>query len=365
MSGMSGGDMPDCNTSTHSHSGLHRDISGARSVDALRDISIRMLDTTDAAIRSGLDTKAVVREISLLNNAITLRLMALLESSEGICLPDGAVYLALGSEGRGEQTLRTDQDSAIVYRDDFPQKNLAAVARFAERMVEALEVIGVPRCPGNIMASNPDWRHSLSEWKQLLHHWITVPTPEHMLNFGIFQDLRPLQSNLDLGMELREYIRASVHNTAFFFPNMASHAARFPPGLGMFGRIRVERRGDNRGKIDIKKAGIFAITVGVSLLALEFGVNSGTTWEKLEFLGRRNIFKGGDLAIIENAFTDLVHLRLQCQLRELLAGGTPTNFVDPQAMTGCQRETFRRALKGVNTFLYLFRNHYLLNAISI
>ncbi len=357
--------MPDGDICTPNHSGLYREIVTAPSIDALRTISVRMLDTANTAIRSGLGTKEVVLQISRLNNAITLRLINLLESNEGIHLPDGAVYLALGSEGRGEQTLRTDQDSAIVFRDDFPPEKLCIVERFAIRMVDALEEIGVPRCPGNIMASNPEWRRSVTEWKQLLNQWITVPTPEHMLNFGIFQDLRPIQSNLSLGTELRDYIRNSVHNTAFFFPNMACHAARFPTGLGMFGRIRVERRGDNKGKIDIKKAGIFAITVGVSLLALENGVNSGTTWDKLEILGKRNIFRDGDLKTIESAFTSLVHLRLQWQLRELLAGGTPTNFVDPQAMTDRERDTFRRALKGVDTFLYLFRNHYRLNSISI
>lgn len=344
---------------------LYQDIGAARSIDDLKVISRGILDATADAIRSDSATQSIVQLISRLNNAITLQLILILENREGIRLPHGATLLALGSEGRGEQTLRTDQDSAIVYRDDFPSENFCHVERFAIRLVEALEEIGVPRCPGNIMVSNPLWRHRLTEWKRLLNRWIRTPTPENMLNFGIFQDLLPLHGALSLGAELREYIRSTVHNSSHFFPNMACHAVRFPTGLGIFGRIRVERRGENRGKIDIKKAGIFAITVGVSLLALEIGCNSGTTWDKLAFLEKRNILRPGDLAIIEAAFDCLVRLRLQLQLQELLAGGTPTNHLDPQELSNSDRNKFRQALKGVNTFLHIFNTHYKLHAISM
>jgi len=350
--------------STHTPFDLYQEIVAARTIGALASISTRLLDTADAALRSDIGTKKVVQLISRFNDAVTLRIISLLESTEGIYLPEGATYIALGSEGRGEQTLRTDQDSAIVYPDGFPPENLLVVERFATRLVDALDEIGVLRCPGNIMASNSQWRHSLSEWKRLLNQWITVPTPEHMLNFGIFQDLRSLHGNSYLVTELRDHIRTSALNTAFFFPNMACHVVRFPSPLTLFRRIRVERRGDNRGEIDIKKAGIFAITVGASLLALENGLIGGTTWDKLDFLGERRIIRERDLKTIEEAFTYLVQLRLQWQLRKMSARSKPSNHVDPRVMTNIEREQFRLALKGVNTFLQFFRTHYKLDFIS-
>jgi CBS domain-containing protein len=357
--------MPGCEINNEKAVDLYHGIGNCHSVDALRELGLKVLDMTDDAVRSGVSTKDIVQLISRLNNAITLRLILLLENREGIYLPEGATLLVLGSEGRGEQTLRTDQDSAIVYADDFPPENHYHVECFANRLVDALEEIGVPRCPGNIMVTNPVWRHNLTQWKQLLNRWIAVPTPENMLNFGIFQDLHPLHGTHSLGAELRNHIRTSVHNSSHFFPNMACHAVRFPTGLGMFGSIRVERRGDNKGKIDIKKAGIFAITVGVSLLALEIGCNSGTTWDKLEILGKHNVVRVGDLKIIAEAFSCLVHLRLELQLREMLAGRTPTNHLDPKSLSDDERTAFRQALRGVNTFLYVFNNHYKLHAISM
>jgi CBS domain-containing protein len=344
---------------------LYREIVAAQSIEALRGISVRMLDAADFAIRSGVGTKNIVQLISRFNDAITLRLITLLENSEGIRLPEGATFLVLGSEGRGEQTLRTDQDNAIVYIDDLPSGELRNVQLFAARLVDALEEIGVPRCPGNIMASTPRWQHSVSEWKQLLNQWITVPTPEHILNFGMFLDLRALHGDETPVLSLRDYICSEVQCHAFFFPNMAGHVVRFPELFTSFGRVRVEQGGEHKGMVDLKKAGIFAITTGASLLALEFGIIGGDTWKKLEFLGKLGFISSGDLNEIVKAFTFLVQLRLQQQLRELSNGSIPTNFVDPLLMTDNEHEQFRQALKGVNTFLWIFRDHYLLDFISI
>ena len=357
--------MPNDTTSLPIPFDLQQEIEAARSIARLRSVALRMPEMVRLAIRSGADTRSVVQLISRFNDAATLRLIALLESTEGLCLPQGATYLVLGSEGRGEQTLRTDQDNAIVYSDDLPTGELGHVKLFAARLVEALEEIGVPRCPGNIMASTPQWCHSIGEWKQLLNHWITVPTPEHILNFGMFQDLRALQGDETPVMQLRDHICSAVQCHAFFFPNMACHVVRFPSPFTIFGRIRVEHNEEHKGMVDLKKAGIFAITTGASLLALEFCIIGGDTWKKLELLGRLGFFSSSDLEAILNAYTFLVQLRLQQQLRELATGSQPTNFVDPLLMTENEHDQFRQALKGVNTFLWIFRDHYLLDAIAM
>lgn len=343
---------------------LNQEVAAARSVEELRETGARVLDTVRFATRAGADTRSVVRLISHFNDAITLRLIALLEETEGVRLPTGSAYLALGSEGRGEQTLRTDQDSAIVFDDRLSPEKQDALERFATRLVTVLEEIGVPRCPGNTMASNPAWRRSLTDWKRLLDQWITIPVPEHMVNFGMFQDLRVLHGDETLGMKLRDHIRAAVQSNPFFLPNMARHVVRFPPPLGMFGRIRTERSGEHRGQVDIKKAGIFAITVGATLLALETGSVGGTTWDKLELLGKRGILAPGDREAIEDAFTFLVQLRLGRQLRALADNDRPSNYVTPLAMTDKERDLFRQALRGAGTFLRIIRDHYQLDLVA-
>jgi CBS domain-containing protein len=343
---------------------LNQEIAAARSIADLKGLNVRMLEMVRFATRAGAVTKSLVQLISHLNDAFTLRIIALMENTEGIRLPDGAAYLVLGSEGRGEQTLRTDQDSAMIYADDFPPEKRGELGRFATRLSDALDEVGVPRCPGNTMASNPQWRHSLSEWKALLDQWIYVPKGEHMVNFGMFQDFRALYGDQGLERQLHDHLLATVKRHSLFFPYAARNIVRFPPPLGMFGRIRVERRGEHRGKVELKKAGIFAITEGVSLLALEAGIVGGSTWDKIERLREQGVLPAKDLELIDESFTYLVQLRLQRQLRALAAGNKPANTVDPLVMTDDERDRLREALKGVGTFLRMIRDRYKLDFIS-
>jgi CBS domain-containing protein len=343
---------------------LNQEIEAAASIEQLRTVSARMIGMVSFATRAGADTKSLVQLISHLNDAFTLRIIALLDSREGIRLPAGAAYLALGSEGRGEQTLRTDQDSAVVYADNLPPDQLDQIELFATRLVDALELIGVPRCPGDTMASNPQWRRSLGGWQRQLEQWLTVPKSEHLVNFGMFQDFRTVYGDPALEAALHGHIQTTLQRFSLYFPYMARHIARFPPPLGIFGHIRVERRGEHRGEFDIKKAGIFAITEGASLLALEHGLVGGSTWEKLDLLRHRGILPAGDVEIIDQAFTYLVKLRLERQLKSLTAGKAPSNHVNPLVMTDLERDQLRHALKGVNTFLRILRDRFKLDFIS-
>jgi CBS domain-containing protein len=342
---------------------LNQEMEAADSIEELQKINGRILEMVKSAMAAGADTRSLVQLIAHFNDGFTQRIITLIENLEGISLPAKAAYLALGSEGRGEQTLRTDQDSAMVYADDITSAELEECARFADRLVDALEFVGIPRCPGNTMASNPQWRHSLTEWQEILEQWISVPKGENMVNFGMFQDFRTIHGDVSLENALHKFIYASTQRTKLFFPCVAKNIVRFPVPLGMFGRLKVEHSGTNRGKIDLKKAGIFAITEGASLLALEHNIDRGTTWDKLEMLGQLGALSTDDTETISEAFTCLVNLRLQRQLSDLSAGRTPRNSIDPQRLPGKSQKQLREALRGVNRFLRIIHNHYQLDFI--
>jgi CBS domain-containing protein len=343
---------------------LTQEMEEAESIEELREINSRILEMVRSAMASGADTRSLVHLIAHFNDGFTRRIITLMERREDIVLPPNAAYLALGSEGRGEQTLRTDQDSALIYADDITPADLAACTRFADRLVAALEFVGIPRCPGNTMASNPQWQHSLSEWQSLLEQWIKVPNGENMVNFGMFQDFRTIHGNVSLEQALHQFILTTTQENKLFFPYVAKNIVRFPAPLGMFGRIKVERRGVYRGKVDLKKAGIFAITEGASLLALEFNLDRGTTWDKLEKLGQASVISRGDSERFCEAFACLVNFRLQRQLSDLAAGKPPTNAIDPLRQPEKAQKELREALRSVNQFLRIIRDHYRLDLIS-
>jgi CBS domain-containing protein len=343
---------------------LVQEIETAATIEQLRLIGRKMTGMLEYAVKINADAQSLIQLIAHFNDAFTQRLIFILADSHGVRLPEGAAFLALGSEGRQEQTLRTDQDNAIVYRDDLPAEKLDEVRCFAERIVAALESVGVPLCPGNMMASNPEWCHSLSEWKQLTERWITMAGPDETVYFGVFQDLRVLHGERSFEDELRGHICECARKNSIFFPGMARNIVRFKPPLGMFGRFLVEKRGEQRGKLDLKKGGLFALTRGVSLLALEAGFMGGTTWSKLERLNHLHIVSDHDLEVIREAFTFLIRMRLEKQLIALSSGKEPGNFVDPLVLPDTVRDQLRSAFRGCETLLQILKSRYQLDLMS-
>lgn len=343
---------------------LVQEIESACSIEQLRTLGQKMSGMLHYAVKTNADTQSLIQLIAHFNDALTLRLIYILDCYHDIRLPAGAAYLSLGSEGRQEQTLRTDQDSAIVYRDDLSDDDIAAIRRFAERIVSALESIGVPLCPGNMMASNPEWCHSLSEWKQLVELWINRPDPDATVHFGVFQDLRVLHGDVSFETELRNHICECVRSNSIFLPSMARNIVRFKPPLGMFGRLLVEKKGEQRGKLDLKKGGLFALTRGISLIALESDIMGGTTWSKLERLHHLHVVSDHDLEVLRDAFTFLIRMRLNKQLVALSSGRVVGNFVDPLILTERERDQLRAALRGVDTLLNILKSRYQLDMMA-
>lgn len=343
---------------------LVQEIESAETIDQLRLIGRKMTGMLQYAVKTNADAQSLIQLIAHFNDAFTRRLITILDLCHGVRLPRGAAFLALGSEGRQEQTLRTDQDNAIVYRDDLPPEQLEEVRNFAERIVAALASVGVPLCPGNMMASNPNWCHPISVWKQLVEQWITRPDPDATVHFGVFQDLRVIHGETGFEEELRGHIVECVGKLALFFPSMARNIVRFKPPLGMFGRLKVEHTGEQRGKLDLKKGGLFALTRGVSLLALEAGILGGTTWSKLERLQHLHLVSDNDLEVIGEAFTFLVRMRLEKQLIAVSSGKEPGNYIDPLVLRDRERDQLRAAFRGVDTLLHILRSRYQLDLMA-
>jgi len=343
---------------------LVQEIESAGTIDQLRALGQKMTGMLRYALKTNADTPSLIQLIAHFNDALTQRLILILERNHAVRLPAGAAYLSLGSEGRQEQTLRTDQDSAIVYRDDLSEGDIAQVRRFAGHIVAALETVGVPLCPGNMMASNPEWFHSLSGWKHLVQLWITCPDPDATVHFGVFQDLRVMHGDAFFEPELQEFICDCARNNSIFFPSMARNIVRFKPPLSMFGRFQVQKKGDQCGKLDLKKGGLFALTRGVSLIALEAGIMGGTTWSKLERLNHLHVVSDHDVETIQNAFTFLLQMRLSRQMIALSSGLPVDNYVDPKLLTDRERDQLREAFRGVDLLLDIVKRRYHLDLIA-
>lgn len=342
---------------------LLRSIDEARSVPELKTIHATTEELITFLSRSGVRTRDLVRLISLLNDQLCLQLIEILQQERFPQLPTRFAFLVLGSEGRREQTLKTDQDNAIIYADDLSAEEVAGIEAFSQALIAALIEIGVPECPGGIMAKNAFWRRSLAEWRDTLDSWIGTPTGENILNFSMFSDMRTLWGDVSLERQLREHVVHCAHEDAIFLAHMANNVCRFVPPLGFFGKIKTEKQGEHAGEIDLKKAGIFAITEGIKTLALELGVLGGSTHDKIEILQKKGVLESKQARDLEAAFNLLSFFRLRGQVESVASGQNPDNFISPSSLNRVEKGRLQIALEVVQSFETTLKSHFKLNML--
>ncbi len=348
----------------HSPHQLVLDIEKATNLDELRILHHRIQALVLHLTGTGIRTRDMVRLIANLNDQILLRLIGLLREERFTDLPEGFAFVVLGSEGRSEQTLSTDQDNAIVYADDLSEDEVRRVEAFSVALIDALIEIGVPPCPGGIMAKNPEWRKSLGQWQQEIGRWFETPTPQHILQGSMFLDLRTIYGDPSLERSLKAQIYAYTERNTGFLMRMAKNMMGFAPPLGWFGRIKTERKGAHRGMLEIKKAGIFAITDGIKSLALQIGRLDGSTHERIAALVEAGVLTPLQAGDIEESFEFLVQLRLRGHVQAIREGREPTNYLALDQFNRMERSRLRGALEGVAKFQELVRHHFNLHLLQ-
>lgn len=347
----------------HSPHQLVLDIEKAASIDDLRTLHGRIQALVLHLSGTGIPIRDMVKLIANLNDQVLIRLIALLRADKYHDLTHDFAFVVMGSEGRGEQTLSTDQDNAIIYADTLTADEITRLEAFSHDLIEALISIGVPPCPGGIMAKNPPWRRSLSGWKMELNRWLSTPTPDNVMTGSMFMDLRALYGRNDLVQALRNHAFATLSKDQGFLMRMAQNMTNFLPPLGWFGKIKLEKSGPHHGKLDVKKAGIFAITDGIKALAIEAHALDGTTHDRIEALTAAGVIKPEDAKNLVASFDFLVMTRLRSHVEALRAGQEPTNYVSMDMLNVMQQGELRLALEQVAKFQGFIKHHFRLHLL--
>lgn len=343
---------------------LIKDIEEAASVDELKAQHAKLKELVVHLAGTRVATKDLVQTVARLNDQILVRLIELVRERSYPDLTDRFAFLVLGSEGRQEQTLSTDQDNAIVFADDLSEAEQKRLAAFSVEVIDSLIAVGVPPCKGGIMAKNAQWRRSLSEWKGLLDKWLRSPTPENILSGSMFFDLRTLYGDAGFESALRRDITEKLTANALFLVYSAANAVRFKPPLGFFGRIKGKKRGGYGESIDIKKAGIFPITEGVKAMALKEGIAAGGTRERVLGLEQAGVLGAGRAENLIAAFDFLVSLRLRGQLLAIEQDREPDNYLSLDRLNRIEYGRLRLSLEEVDRFQEFLRHRFRLNQIS-
>lgn len=327
---------------------IAREIEGQKSVEGIIPVSEKTNRIIELLMREGARAINITRIITEINDRIVKRLLEIIEERLGPP-PLNYCWIVFGSEGRKEQTFRTDQDNAIIYEDPRNEAEAERARIYFKNlglfMKDALIRCGFPPCPADYMASNPKWCQPLSVWKDYFSGWISKPTPEAILFSLIFFDFRPIYGNLTLSEKLRAFLTHRIKNQNIFLATMAGVITKNRPPLGLFGSFVVEKKGEHKNELNIKHNGIGIIVDAVRLFSLEKGVTATSTVERLRELKDKHPVISEYGEEIEQALEFLMLLRLHHQFEQIHSGKEPDNFINPVKLSVLERNTLKESFR--------------------
>jgi CBS domain-containing protein len=334
---------------------LAREIGRAPSLPALAVLGGDVTRLVRRLVDEGGTAYDIGQIVAELNDRMVVRALGLTATSLHEAgeppPPVGYCWLALGSEARREQTLRTDQDNGLVYADPPPEVREQAEAyyrRFAVAAVASLTTAGFPHCPAGHMASTPRWCQPVATWVAYFRQWLDETTPERILDASIYFDLRPLAGDLELAAPLLDVIHGEAPKQRIFLAMLARDVASRRLPVTLLGNVAVKRSGPRRGTVDLKGAGMLQIVGAGRLHALELGLRAVNTVDRFRAAGAQGVYREEEVREITDAFQHLMRLRLLHQLERIEQGEAPDNDVDPRRLSHADRLLLREALRTVS-----------------
>ena len=336
-------------------------------------ISVQIIEADDIATLAQA-AKHINRSIALLHQSGTrVSLIATLVQElnarlfertwQLIAPPDLVVnscLFVMGSEGRGEQLLKTDQDNGLILRDGYAPP--ADLAEICSRFSAALCDYGYPLCPGNIMVSNPVWRQTAGDFARMTRQWLLMPTPDSLMSLAIFIDAHTVCGDGSLLEDVRRGVFTLVTHSDAMLARFASAINSFAESGGWWNRL-LSRGDPNEEVLDLKKAGIFPLVHGIRSMALEQRLNDLGTVARIQGLvsaGRLTEAMGADLIESLHFF---MGLKLKVGLAELAMGRPVSGGIQMSKLSSLDRDLLKDTLGVVKRFKLVLTQRYHLDMI--
>ena len=331
---------------------LLHNVSRAESLEQIIEQHQRLPRLVKALISNGAEARHINRFISTLSDAILDKVIGFVLQEMGPP-PIGFAFMIMGSEGRGEQTLKTDQDNAIIF-DDVNEAETARVRPYflelGQKSCTMLAQAGFALCRGDVMAQNPRWCQPLSVWKDYFLQWIHAAQPEDLLQASIFFDFRGGYGDMRLVNELRSHLYAAIGRWSGFLRYMTENALNFKPPLGFFRNFVVESKGEHRDALDIKSA-MMPIVDFARIYALKNGIVAANTLERLHQLFLKQVISQQEFEELEKAYSFLMQLRFVRQVTAVLDQKVPAdNFINPKRLTRIEQTMLKEIFKRIEKF---------------
>ena len=318
-------------------------IRSAEDVAGLKECAGNIRKFARNLLGQGVQARQLTALISHLNDVLTAQLITIFAKQHDLSMERFA-WISLGSEGRSEQTIATDQDNALIFMDSEVSHKARYLA-FAKDVNHALDACGYPLCKGNIMASNPELCISQQEWLQRFARWIEQGNPEDLLNASIFFDFRALAGNESLLVPLRNYVVKHAEATPRFIKLLVENSLKWKVPFNWFGSLETKEL-DGKKIIDIKLQGTAIVVDCARIYSLANGIGAVNTRERLAAIGRALKLNESESIAWIAAFEYLQTLRLAAQIDGHAIGGN-ANAVDVEQLNSVDKTILRESLSKV------------------
>ena len=315
------------------------ELRSAKNLDALKAAALGIRRLARSLLGQGVQARQVTTMISHLNDVLTERLLNIQADAFGVDL-QRLCWLCLGSEGRDEQTIATDQDNALILNNDTSDSARETVRAFAQSVNQALDACGYPLCRGGIMAGEAACCITLDEWRERFHHWVAQGSPQDLLNASIYFDFRPLVGDLTLAHALRADVVQQARSTPRFLKQLALNALNRNAPLNWRGAID----SDDQGMLDLKLRGTAIYVDAARIYSLAFGIQETNTRRRLDAAGPLLKLAETEYGSWVSGFEFLQMLRLRIQLETDTAQTTP-NEILVATLNDIDRRILRESIK--------------------
>jgi CBS domain-containing protein len=330
---------------------LIKEIKSAKTILTLKNIHNKIPGLVKTLLDSGARIQNITHLISTMTDATTERVVEFAIEEMGKP-PVNFAFLALGSEGRREQTLVTDQDNAIVY-EDVPYEKMADINKYflylGQKINLWLDRIGYNYCEGEIMAGNPQWCQPVSKWKDYFTNWITNESINGSLGISIFFDFRTVFGDPQYAPQLKAHIDKTTYDRADFYKRLADDTLKYKMPVNIF---KSATTGSPSAKTEVMdlKTGIMPITDFARIYSLYHRISESNTILRLEKIFQKGELEKAEFEEIIHAYDFLMSVRFKRQISALLENETPKNIISAQDLTEIERSTIRSIFLQIITY---------------
>lgn len=324
-------------------------IQSRNSIDELVKLMPQRQAIFAALIASEIKSHLVTQVLTLIMDAITARLIQLAQKdliTKGLGdTPCDFVWMAAGSQARYELQMTSDQDNAIVLSDHATESDRQYFQQLAEQVCNGLAACGYPLCSGDVMASNPQWRQTISTWKNYYTEWVLHPESRALLNASIFLDIRAVHGESSLVQQLQQHMNGLIKGNARFISILTANSLRVSPPLGFFQNFLLVRNGENKSTFNIKKRGVSLMVDLARIYGLLAGCEEAGTVQRLQYALQQKKLNQANYDDLLGAYNFICGVRLRQQTKIAKHGQRADNYLSPKALSSFERNHLKNAFR--------------------